>query len=107
MNKQEAIEKLKKNSWEYEDVYVGDVPVIDLDDAQNIVSQIEEPQKVTVPKFVAEWFKKHRHAHTLLKVLNSAENERITPSTVNVWIVDNQYEFIKAWIDGYEVETDE
>ena len=29
--------------------------VIDLKDAQEIVSQIDEPQKVVVPKFVAEW----------------------------------------------------
>ena len=63
-----------------------------------------EPQKVTVPKFVAEWIKKYRYAHTLLKVLNSAQDERIIPSAVNDWILDNQYDFIKAWMDGYEEE---
>ena len=73
----------------------------------NIISQIDEPQKVTIPKFVAEWLKKYRYAHTLLKVLNSAEDERIIPSAVNDWILDNQYDFIKAWMDGYEEEADE
>ena len=69
--------------------------------------KVNEPKKVTIPKFVAEWIKKYRHAHTLLKVLNSAENELITLSTVNDWILDNQYDFIKAWLYGYEEETDE
>ena len=64
-------------------------------------------KKVTVPKFVAEWIKKYRYAHTLLKVLNSAQDERIIPSAVNDWILDNQYDFIKAWMDGYEEEADE
>ena len=103
MNKQEAIEKLKEVSWECEDNSL----VIGLDYAQDIISQIDELQKVVVPKFVAEWMKKYRYAHTLLKVLNSAQDERIIPSAVNDWILDNQYDFIKAWMDGYEEEADE
>ena len=98
MNKQEAIETIEAE-WLSDEICLWDV--------LDIVSQIDEPQKVVIPKFVAEWLKEYRHAHTLLKVLNSAENERIIPSTVNDWILDNQYEFIKAWIDGYEEETDE
>ena len=39
----------------------------------DIISQIDETQKVVVPKFVAEWIKKYRYAHTLLRVLNAAE----------------------------------
>ena len=107
MNKQEAIEKLKEKRLFFEDDYVGVMTVIDLNDAQKIISQIDEPQKVTVPKFVAEWMKKYRYAHTLLKVLNSAQDERIIPSAVNDWILDNQYDFIKAWLDGYKEEEDE
>ena len=107
MNKQEAIKKLKEKRLFFEDDYFGVMTVIELDDAQKIISQIEEPQKVTIPKFVAEWLKKHRHAHTLLRVLNAVENEQVVPSAVNYWILDNQYDFIKAWIDGYEEETNE
>ena len=106
MNKQQAIEELMSKSREVifgddENVYLSRKRTIEL------ASQIDEPQKPVVPKFVAEWLKKYRHAHTLLKVLNSAEDERIIPSTVNDWILDSQYDFIKAWIDGYEEETDE
>ena len=106
MNKQEAINELMSKSREIifgddENVYLNRKRTIEL------VSQIHEPQKVVVPKFVAEWLKKYRYAHTLLKVLNAAEKEQITPSTVNDWILDNQYDFIKAWLDGYDVELEE
>ena len=104
MNKQEAIELIKKLEEYYgfsKGVYLEKRDVI------NIVSQIDEPQKVVIPKFVAEWIKKYRHAHTLLRVLKAAEKEQITTSTVNDWILYNKYDFIKAWIDGYDVELDE
>ena len=103
MNKQEAIERIKKLEEYYgfsKGVYLEKRDVI------NIISQIDEPQKPVVPKFVAEWIKKYRHAHTLLRVLNAVENKQVTPSTVNDWILDNQYDFIKAWLEGYEVEKE-
>ena len=102
MNKQEAIEEIEKQSTQAYDDFA-----IMRDTAIHIINQIDEPQKVVIPKFVAEWLKKYRHAHTLLKVLNSAEKEQIVPSAVNDWILDSQYDFIKAWIDGYEEEEDE
>ena len=102
MNKQEAIEKIKELSDN-----IQEVRFVSLESVINIVSQIDEPQKVVVPKFIAEWMKKYRHAHTLLKVLKAAEKEQIVTSAVNDWILVNKYDFIKAWIDGYEVEEDE
>ena len=106
MNKQEAIEKIKNIGTLniYDKVAGQQVDLVIKNEVLDIISQIDEPQKVAIPKFVAEWLKKYRHAHTLLKVLNSAEDERIMPSTVNDWILDSQYDFIKAWIDGYEHE---
>ena len=104
MNKQEAIEKIYTASWD-DFNYKG--LIVDVETVNKIIYQIDEPQKPVIPKFVAEWIKKYRYAHTLLKVLNSAENELITLSTVNDWILDNQYDFIKAWMDGYKEEEDE
>ena len=80
---------------------------VNKDDVIDIISKIDEPEKIVVPKFVADWLKKYRYAHTLLKVLNAAEHGRILPSAVNDWILDNQYVFIKAWIDGYDIEKEE
>ena len=106
MNKQEAINELMSKSREIifgddENVYLSRKRTIEL------ISKIHEPQKVVVPKFVDDWLKKYRYAHTLLRVLNAAEKEQIAPSIVNDWILDNQYDFIKAWIDGYDIELEE
>ena len=107
MNKQEAIERIESRAFNIEDTDL----VVGLSYTKNIINQINEPQKVVVPKFVAEWLKKYRHAHTLVQVLKAVENEQVVPSTVNDWILDNQYDFVKAWFDGCdiekEVETDE
>ena len=109
MNKQEAIEKIKNIETLNIKDSIADkgVDMVIKNQVIDLISQIDEPQKVVIPKFVAEWLKKYRYAHTLLKVLNSAEDERIIPSAVNDWILDNQYDFIKAWMDGYEEEADE
>ena len=59
-------------------------------------------------KFIdAKYIKKYRHAHTLLRVLSAVESKQVTPSTVSDWILNNKYDFIKAWIDGYDVELEE
>ncbi|HFU4459263.1 TPA: DUF1642 domain-containing protein [Streptococcus suis] len=76
-------------------------------DAFYTLNQIHEPQKVVVPKFAAEWLEENQYTHTLLKVLNAAENERIIPSAVNDWILENQRDFVIAWYDGYEVEKEQ
>lgn len=105
MNKQEAIELLQEMSKE--SFKLAKIHAVHIDKIVELVNQIHEPQKVVVPKFVDDWLKKYRYAHTLLRVLNAAEKEEITTSTVNDWILDNQYDFIKAWIDGYDILKEE
>ena len=109
MNKQEAIEKIKNIETLNIKDSIADkgVDMVIKNQVIDLISQIDEPQKVTIPKFVAEWLKKYRYARTLLKFLNAAEKEQIATSAVNDWILDNQYDFIKAWIDGYEVGEEE
>ena len=103
MNKQEAIERIESRAFNIEDTDL----VVGLSFTKNIINQIDGPQKMTVPKFVGEWLKKYRYTHTLLRVLNAAEKEQIVPSTVNDWILDNQYDFIKAWFDGWDIVKEE
>ncbi|HFU4116988.1 TPA: DUF1642 domain-containing protein [Streptococcus suis] len=76
-------------------------------DAFYMLDQIHEPQKVVVPKIVAEWLRKYQQDLTLLKVLDAAENELIVPSAVNNWILDNQRDFVVAWHDGFEIEREQ
>ena len=59
MNKQEAIRELMSKSREIifgddENVYLSRKRTIEL------VSQIDEPQKVVVPKFVANWYEENK-----------------------------------------------
>mgnify|MGYP003398097786 FL=1 len=103
MNKQEAIEKLKEVSWECEDNSL----VIDLDYAQKTINQIDEPQKVVVPKFVAEWLDEARAEEYSLYGAWEMVKEG---SEIFWWLFDshesNQDTFNRAWLDGYEVETE-
>ena len=104
MNKQEALEALKENSWEFETNYFKYELVIDLKDAQEIVSQIDEPQKVTVPKFVAEWIEELKKSHSNLYWV-----WQIFPDEPKIkkWLQSNTEKFMRAWLDGYEEEEDE
>ncbi|HEL1582769.1 TPA: DUF1642 domain-containing protein [Streptococcus suis] len=116
MNKQEAIEIIEQSKikianrgrviFKAGEIIVENVQVdyVPLEVVVNTIDQIHEPQKVVVPKFVAEWLKEYRHASPLLKVLNAAENGLIVPSAVNDWILDNQRDFVVAWYDGFEIE---
>ena len=99
MNKKEAIEKLKKDNS-----LTGGL--VEKSWAIYCIEQIDEPQKVVIPKFVAEWIENYRHSYTVLRVLIAVESKQVTPSTVSDWILDNQYDFIKAWLEGYEVEKE-
>lgn len=102
MNKQEAIERIESRAFNIEDTDL----VVGLSYTKNIINQINEPQKVTIPEFVAEWLKESRHADTLVQVLKAVENEQVVPSTVNDWILDNQRDFVIVWLFGYEVEKE-
>ncbi len=59
MNKQEAIK-----TAEFRVIYPTEVrpnlEVLPLEEVKNIISQIDEPQKVVVPKFVADWIEKYK-----------------------------------------------
>lgn len=57
MNKQEAIDKLKKESWEY---YDSTTPVIETKTVIEIINQIYEPKKPVVPQFVADWYEEYK-----------------------------------------------
>ena len=112
MNKQEAIEKkIKEKSLFFEDDYVGVITVIELGDVQKIISQIEEPQKVVVPKFVAEWLEYCKSSYRdLQKVLSRLDDDE----KIGDWAYDENDDLIpekvdmiaRAWLDGYEIEKE-
>lgn len=73
----------------------------------NDLKQLDEPKKVVVPKFVAEWIEYAKKKGDSLSAsfkpwdLYGAEYGK-----VNSWIKDNEETYARAWLDGYEVEED-
>ena len=66
-------------------------------------TKVKEPQKVVVPKFVAEWIEELKKSHSNLAwVWQVYPNE---PKVKN-WLESNTEKFMRAWLDGYEVEKE-
>ncbi|WP_449454427.1 DUF1642 domain-containing protein [Streptococcus suis] len=107
MNKQEAIKQVEQMG-EYEhfvDELISKKLVL------NIISQIHEPKKVVVPKFVAEWLNGcKRSGWYLRKVifgLNADEKVGDWAYDENDYLIPEKVDVIaRAWLDGYEIERE-
>ncbi|HEM6341942.1 TPA: DUF1642 domain-containing protein [Streptococcus suis] len=100
MNKQEAIDELKKYKVEF-----GEAAAVRFDRIVSVINQIDQPQKVVVPKFVAEWIEECK---SIPLSLNLALNNHRMPGDVAGWLIKfkNQETFARAWLDGYEIELE-
>lgn len=101
MNKQELIKAI-----ETLDKLYGDKTYIVRDDVLKLVGQLDEPQKVTVQQFVAEYieFKKKYdfHVYGAMREIEDHYDKRVPE-----WFYENNIEtFVRAWLDGYEVEKE-
>lgn len=102
MNKQELIDycnALKESKGRF-------INCIDVDRIINTIKQLDEPQPVKVPQFVAEkieYFKKTGD-WDLFQAMDSLFGRRETKE----WFEyeNNQDLFARAWLDGYEVEKE-
>lgn len=107
MNKQEAIK-----TAEFRVIYPTEVrpnlEVLPLEEVKNIISQIHEPQKPVVPKFVAEWIVEMKQdERPLYSVMSSLMNK--TNHEWDVWKSANMNfsEIVaQAWLDGFEIEQE-
>ena len=65
--------------------------------------KVTEPQKPVVPKFVAEWIDELKKSHS-----NLAWVWKVYPNEPKVknWLESNTEKFMRAWLDGYEVEKE-
>jgi hypothetical protein len=63
-----------------------------------------------IPKDVAKYIRELKKYHrTLTNVLGQVENlmiMRTMPSGPLAWVMSNQDTFVRAWLDGYQVEED-
>lgn len=97
MNKQELIEKIANLDRVYGEKYY-----VALEDVLVLVKQLDEPQPVEVPKFVADWIEVAKTVYSLTGGMTYGG------PGVNKWLEneDNQRTFTLAWFDGYEVEEE-
>lgn len=105
MNKQELIEKIEALPDN-----IGLVrPHIDKKMVLGLVRQLDEPQKVVVPQFVAEYIeqKKNDDYHLLGAMIEIRSHKN---KEIDEWFEfeedDNMELFARAWLDGYEVEEE-
>lgn len=101
MNKQELIDYcnvLKESKSRF-------INCIDVDRIIDTIKQLDEPEKVKVPRFVAEWIEEVRKA--CKDVVELFEFD-FTNDEVRKWFMQERpFDLVaRAWLDGYEVEEE-
>lgn len=101
MNKQEAIKKVEQMG-EYKRFVNESIPKLSI---LNILNQLDEPQKVTLPRPVANWISCVRGRNKTLHF--ALEN---APEEVNLWFCEDEKNrqniFADAWVNGYHIEKE-
>ncbi|HEM6222115.1 TPA: DUF1642 domain-containing protein [Streptococcus suis] len=118
MNKQEAIEIIEQSKikianrgrgiFKAGEIIVENVQVdyVPLEVVVNTIDQIHEPQKVVVPKFIADSIEycKNEEGYGLLRAMDYCDEYNDTGE----WLErpENQETFARAWLFGYEIERE-
>ena len=103
MNKQELIKKYEKEAE-----FIYGFPVIRLSLILEDLKQLDEPQKVKIPKFVAECIEYAQASDWDLEdVFLNIANKPDT-SDISEWFYTqgNMDVIARAWLDGYEIEPE-
>ena len=102
MNKKELIEKIKKLPFVLlSERYISQNYVLEL------LEQLDEPQKVVVPQFVADVIEGAREQSAELEDAFEYVWE-VAIGELREWFrkLENRDNFARAWLDGYEVEKE-
>lgn len=99
MNKKELIEK-------YEYLNHDCFRRVDTSEVLRDLKQLDEPQKVVVPHFVADWIEECKNDD--FHLFGAMEAISLNQKKLDYWFRedDNMELFARAWIDGYEVEKE-
>lgn len=98
MNKQELIKK-------YEDLFekLYAFPIVTINGVIEDLKQLDEPQKVMIPWFIADWIVQAKEdGYNIAGAINEAPR-----GAVDDWLeLENVDIFAEAWINGYTVEKE-
>ena len=103
MNKQELIEKVKEYDRGRRNAYA---------EVETWIENLDKVQKVTVPRFVADWINQCKEKTTLVDCLKGyyeiSDGEGVGSGDFQNWVADNENDELtaKAWMFGYEVEKE-
>lgn len=103
MNIQELIKKINGIAIE---TPFANAKIVDHSELIELIKQLDEAQKVTIPQFVAEYieFKKKYdfHVYGAMREIEDHYDKRVPE-----WFYEGNIEtFIRAWLDGYTVEEE-
>lgn len=105
MNKQELIKRISE--LPYSEGPIVDIVTVNRNWILGSIEQLDKPQEVTVPQFVADYIKyaieNDWDFQDLFKCIEDEEDEELTR-----WVYHerNQETLAAAWINGYEVEKE-
>lgn len=111
MNKKELIEYCESLKGDLNKFING----VDVNKIIKKIEQLDEPQKVKIPKFIADWIEYCKeHNFTLFGCLDPADGfESLAGETFKGdirkcirWCRRESNIFARAWLDGYEVEEE-
>ena len=98
MKKQELIKK-------YEDLFekLYAFPIVTINGIIEDIKQLDEPQKVMIPRFIADWIVQAKEdGYNIAGAINEAPR-----GAVNDWLeLENVDIFAEAWINGYTIEKE-
>ncbi|HEM6088488.1 TPA: DUF1642 domain-containing protein [Streptococcus suis] len=106
MNKQEAIEAIKNiDTLNINDIIAGQsVDMVIKNQVIDLISKIHEPQKVVVPKHIADkiGYCKDTEGYGLFHAMDYCYQYKDSAE----WLEDNQETFAQAWLFGFEIEQE-
>lgn len=98
MKKQELIKK-------YEDLFekLYAFPIVTINGVIEDFKQLDEPQKVMIPRFIADWIVQAKEdGYNIAGAINEAPR-----GTVDDWLeLENVDIFAEAWVNGYHIEKE-
>lgn len=76
-----------------------------------LVEQLDEPEKVVIPQFVADWIETTKKYSRAISALMNYEGINNESHELALWCFesgndDNLHNLARAWLDGYEIEKE-
>jgi hypothetical protein len=101
MTKQELIENVKGLTIISKQIL--NVKLVDQYDVIKLIEQLDEPQKVTIPRFIADWIVQAKEdGYNIAGAINEAPK-----GEVDDWLeLENVDIFAEAWVNGYTIEKE-